>query len=532
MPSHFVKAADRADLGEKGRTVARIDGKQIVLFQVNGAVFACNNRCPHEGYPLREGSLDGCTLTCNWHNWKFDLETGANLLGGDRVRTYPVELRGDEIWIDVADPPPAARQAEVLGNIRAALDEDEENANRAYSRLARELARYRLADGDPVDAIAAAFEATYDRFEFGWTHAMAGAADWLALYDERADDPESQLICLAEALGHLAFDVIRQPHFPYSQGESPYDEDALVDAVDREDEETAVALVRGGLAAGLGFADFERGLTRAALLHYNDFGHSLIYVMKTGALIDRFGPGSMETMLLPLVRSLIFASREDQIPEFRFYATALQDWGKDGNGEAPQIADFRGLNIKAALKQTAKLGGAPGGALHRALIGANAANMLTFDAAHEQRTDVAIADNVGWLDFTHAITFGNAVRAQCSKFPELWPAGLLQMACFAGRNAPYTKTAADNQPWSVTDRQAFYADSIDRILDHGCGEYIVSVHLLKTFMAARAEAEADPDDEAAPLLLASVNRFLNAPLKRRHGRRTARQAIDFVALDG
>ena len=53
---------------------------QIVLYRVEEQVFAIDNRCPHEGYPLAEGTLDEqCQLTCNWHNWKFDLVTGEEI---------------------------------------------------------------------------------------------------------------------------------------------------------------------------------------------------------------------------------------------------------------------------------------------------------------------------------------------------------------------------------------------------------------------------------------------------------------------
>ena len=76
--------------------------------------------------------------------------------------------------------------------------------------------------------------------------------------------------------------------------------------------------------------------------------------------------------------------------------------------------------------------------LFHALLGANARNLLTFDAEHQDRVRIPIDDNVGWLSFTHGITFANAVRAQCARFPELWPPALAQMACFSGRNAPYT----------------------------------------------------------------------------------------------
>jgi len=50
--------------------VVKLGGKQIALFlNRKGTVYACTNRCPHEGYPLVKGSLDHeCILTCNWHN--------------------------------------------------------------------------------------------------------------------------------------------------------------------------------------------------------------------------------------------------------------------------------------------------------------------------------------------------------------------------------------------------------------------------------------------------------------------------------
>jgi nitrite reductase/ring-hydroxylating ferredoxin subunit len=68
-------------LAADGSLAVKIDGRQIALFQgAGGSVRACNNRCPHEGYPLCEGHVDeGGVLTCRWHNWKFDLRTGANL---------------------------------------------------------------------------------------------------------------------------------------------------------------------------------------------------------------------------------------------------------------------------------------------------------------------------------------------------------------------------------------------------------------------------------------------------------------------
>src|SRR5919109_4512266 len=101
------------------QVVAKLAGKQIALFAVDDAVYACNNRCPHEGYPLREGTIaDGCVLTCNWHGWKFDLRTGDNLLQGDRLRTYPTKIVDGTVWVDLSDPSPGERRAQALAHLR------------------------------------------------------------------------------------------------------------------------------------------------------------------------------------------------------------------------------------------------------------------------------------------------------------------------------------------------------------------------------------------------------------------------------
>ncbi len=524
MTEHWIEAAALATLRAKGKLVVRHQGKQVALFDTPRGVRACNNRCPHEGYPLTDGTLDGaCELTCNWHNWKFDLDTGENLLGGDRLRVYPVALRDGAIWIDIADPPAAERQASAMANLREAFDD------RDYERIAREVARLGLAGADPLDALRAAILWAHDRLEFGWTHAYAGAADWLALYDAHDGDEETRLICLVEPIGHLADDVLRQGTYPHTDAVLPHDEAAFLRAVEAGDEAAAIARLRGALEAGLGYPELERALTTAALAHYNDFGHALIYVAKAGPLMARLGGTVTAPLLLALVRMLIYSRREDLIPEFSGYAAALEGWGRRANGAAPEAAAYRGLNVDNALALTAAHGGSLPEAVYQALLEANAVNMLTYDRAYQDHVARPIRDNVGWLDFTHGITFANAVRTQCAKLPDLWPAGLLQMACFSGRNAPYTDRALDLGEWRVEDPTAFFEATVESLFDHGCNEDIVAVHLLKTALAARAEAAADAN--AAPTLAAALNRFLRSPLKRRHVRRAARQAMSFVALD-
>jgi hypothetical protein len=404
-------------------------------------------------------------------------------------------------------------------SLKSAFDEED------YERIARELARLALL-GDARQALVEAIGWSADRLRYGWTHAYAGMADWLTLHAERKDDSETQLICLLESLAHLSEDCLREESYPFANGEDPWNEDAFVAAVEAEDEDAAIARLRGALSSGLNFADVERAFTRAALAHYADFGHSLIYVGKAGELIEHLGPAVEEPLLSSLVRSLVYAQREDLIPEFRDYAGALAGWG--GGKDTPSLADYKGLNVRRALALTAERGGADPHLLYRALLGANARNLLTLDLRYQQRIDQPIIENVNWLDVTHGITFAHAVRRQCTKFPELWPQGLLQMACFTGRNKGFLDDGVSIDRWYISRPESFFARAVDSLFDHGRDENIVAVHMLKTTLAARAEVAEGPADEAANLIVAGMNRFLNSPLRRRHVKRTMRQAIEFV----
>jgi len=81
------------------RAVVRLDGDEVVVIRSADRVYALANACPHQGNPLVDGDLLGPTLVCAYHGWRFDLETGACLLGDEPVRRYPAEERGGTVWV-------------------------------------------------------------------------------------------------------------------------------------------------------------------------------------------------------------------------------------------------------------------------------------------------------------------------------------------------------------------------------------------------------------------------------------------------
>jgi nitrite reductase/ring-hydroxylating ferredoxin subunit len=512
------------DLRERGRKVVRVQGKQILLIAREARVFAIANRCPHEGYPLSEGTEGpGCVLTCNWHNWKFDLATGEALVGRDPVRVYATQIRDGEVFVDVADPPPELLRARALKGLDAAL------ADNDFARMAREVVRLERAGSPARDALVHAIARRNDLLEEGTTHAHGAAADWLALSDS-APTPETKLTAILEPIAHLAWDTMGAPSFPYAQDATNWDAAGFVAAVEAEDEAKAIAHVRGALAAGLAYSALRPAFGEAALAHYADFGHSAIYTFKIGELIARLGEAAREPLLLALTRALVRATREERLPEFRFYAKALVAW--DGKGQAPSRAeDFIGLSIDAALTRILQSSGRPLRELYDALLGAAAWNLLHYDLGFDRATDNPLADNISWLDFTHALTFANACRHICQDRPDLWPKALLQTALFLGRNVKYVNVDQDDKSWRVEDRAQFIKREKNALYDHGIVEPIVACHRLKMLFALDDELRESPTAPWADDMCAAVNRFLAIPMKRHHGLRTAAQAIDFIARE-
>ncbi|HLZ07334.1 MAG TPA: Rieske 2Fe-2S domain-containing protein, partial [Chloroflexota bacterium] len=98
----LVRAGTVAEIADKGCVVVSGAGHGIAVFHHDGQVYAVDNRCPHMGFPLSKGSLRCGILTCHWHHARFDLESGGTFDPfADDARVYPVEVSGDDVWIDV-----------------------------------------------------------------------------------------------------------------------------------------------------------------------------------------------------------------------------------------------------------------------------------------------------------------------------------------------------------------------------------------------------------------------------------------------
>jgi nitrite reductase (NADH) small subunit len=103
-----------AELPPDTSTTIKAFGTTIAIFNVGGRLFAVGNNCPHHGGPLCHGRISGTALpsepyeyrygregrvlTCPWHGWEFDLESGQTMFDPSvGVKTYEARIEDGEI---------------------------------------------------------------------------------------------------------------------------------------------------------------------------------------------------------------------------------------------------------------------------------------------------------------------------------------------------------------------------------------------------------------------------------------------------
>lgn len=106
----YIKVGKTSDLMAGKVMKVSIEGKDILISNIDGEYFAINNKCNHMGGSLVEGKLDGDKITCPKHGSVFNLKTGKVESRGkllfvkvkvDAQSTYPVKVENDDIYIEI-----------------------------------------------------------------------------------------------------------------------------------------------------------------------------------------------------------------------------------------------------------------------------------------------------------------------------------------------------------------------------------------------------------------------------------------------
>jgi pyruvate oxidase len=96
----WFKVLDPDELPPGRVTTATCAHRTLCMSHYEGEYAALDNRCPHQGGPLGEGSIEGGYIRCPWHGWDFHPLTGKPPGGyDDGIETFPVEVRDDGVYV-------------------------------------------------------------------------------------------------------------------------------------------------------------------------------------------------------------------------------------------------------------------------------------------------------------------------------------------------------------------------------------------------------------------------------------------------
>ena len=497
------------------RAVTAGPHRLAVVRTSDGAIHVTDLACPHQGYPLTQGEVDGHLLTCAFHNYRFDLRSGACVKGDEPVHRWNSRVVDGQVEVELV---PVDREAERQ---RAWSRFDDALVDGRLNQLAREAVRLQTLEV-PAASIAAHLAADEGRrAEWGTTHVAPGGAELLADLGADLHNDTRDLLLLAEL--SVRRHARRPPHPLPDPADTPSRE-AFLEAVEARDTERAQAHALGGLIAGVPVQDW---IIEAATHHVADYGHGLIYALAIAALLPHARPDDRAGLLAGMIRSLSEATREDVLPAWRGYRKAL---GRLAGAPLPRTDpslpvpdDVLDALISGHGAEKLVVGLLHEGVAPAAFIGvlalAAAERMLRFDPDHDRT--VALEHN--WLDVTHLLTFVDAVHRALPRVDHPTAARLvLQASWFIAMHKALDGTR--ELPLPPADARAQLEALVHDDLVH---IPIVAVHVLKTARAAeRLSARLPP--AVAHLPMAATWRFVHsAPRQRWIGKRVF-EAVQLV----
>ncbi|WP_276254865.1 Rieske (2Fe-2S) protein [Halomontanus rarus] len=421
----FVEVADLEALEESGRELVSANGAAIALFHHDGEIRAVDNRCPHMGFPLHEGSVDDGILTCHWHHARFELSCGDTFdPWADDVQTYPVEVRDGAVYVDPDPPrdlPPAEHWADRL---ETGLEEN--------LRLVVAKSTIGLLDADVPyqEPMAATVEFGTRYREMGWSSGLTILGCMANVIDDLEESDRKR--ALYTGVRHVASDCageapnFDQPSFATTEVEFDRLKRWFRDCVEVRDSDGAERCLRTAVAAEYSDAQVAELVVAAATDHpYLSTGHVLDFANKAFESLEHVGWDHADDALASLVDPLTTAARSDERSSWRqpidlvalledvyggdISATSgleeLAVAGSERTWEPPEdlqstLLDDDPEAIVDALATAVRDGATPE-ELAAAVLEAAATRVAQFGTANE------FSD---WNTVHHTFTYANAVR--------------------------------------------------------------------------------------------------------------------------
>jgi nitrite reductase/ring-hydroxylating ferredoxin subunit len=313
ITSTRVHAGSVDDVQARGCVQVSGGGLGLAVFAHEGRFFACDNRCPHMGFPLSRGTVHDGLLTCHWHHARFDLEGGGTLDPfADNVRTFPVVVENGQVYVLTEDrPEQGSRTPYWFGRLEEGLEHSLEYvlAKSTIALLSNGV------DAREVVRTIGRYGLRYRARGWGMGMTILTAIGWLI--------PELNAEDRALALFHGGFHVADD-----TRGSSPRFDleplpstDVALDrlevwfrrAVEVRDQDGAERVLQTAIANDASASVLANMLFAAATDHiYVDAGHVLDFINKACEYLDLVGWAEARHTLPSLVAGLCRAQRSEE----------------------------------------------------------------------------------------------------------------------------------------------------------------------------------------------------------------------------
>lgn len=423
----YERAARLSDVQAAGCLPVQVNGRSIALFAHDGRVYAVDNRCPHMGFPLHRGTIADGILTCHWHHARFDLVTGGTFdPWADDVRVFPVEIRGEEVWVDLttrADGGAHARQ-----RLREGL---ERNLSLVIAKAAIAL----VAGGeDPAVPFRAGLDFGTRYRRDGWSQGLTIHACMMNLIP--ALDADDRPLALYHGLSAVAANSDGMaPRFPLSPLPGSTADPATLKRwfrrfVEVRDAEGAERCLISAVRAGADHRALADMLFTAATDHrYITTGHVLDFTNKAFEALDVAGWGYAELALSSLAPIFAGADRMEESNQWR-HPVDLVDILDAAFAELPRALEAgrrRSVRWDGGARLIAVLLGEDARAIADALLDAlrhgaredDLAGAVTYAAALRIAQFPTTNEFGDWDTALHTFTFANAVQQGLRRAPSL-----------------------------------------------------------------------------------------------------------------
>lgn len=419
--SRFLPLGPLAAFPPGGHT-AKIEKHQLAVLRTEeGDVHVVDNRCPHEGYPLAQGKLEGCVLTCAWHNWKFDVRDGRAVMGGEGVRVFPCRIREGNLEVDLAEPDPAVLIATHMKSLRDGLFKYENG------RVFRDGLRLLQAGMSPHELLLEAIHYDSIHAEYGTTHVLPMAADACRQFEcfsgLEVMNPIAHVLDLCgESNVRMSPRLIPEP-----MAEGTRDE--FIRAIEAEVLTRAEGMIRGALLSGVKPQGLDDWLYDACSDHFLDFGHPLIYAVKLQEFMREMPevqPKVLADIYGAIAYSIGVGTREDTLPYMRSYFKRFdavseelyKTFGHDRPDAPFDDKECCRIVLEGSVAEacdgmfSALKNGVSPERMATVLVKAASERLFRFDLDIEK--SLGVAEN--WLWATHRFTFASAVRNAMARF--------------------------------------------------------------------------------------------------------------------